>query len=1294
MGRQNTANQRRQQQTKEKEIPVLSLEIPLNRNMIMGNVKNSKVKLLIDTGATISCVALSFLQKLGISSDKIQIPENIFRITGVCNETHTVLGSIQLPISFPGLTVTHEFHVFKTLHTPMILGFDFLERHNATIDTGSKVVSINGGTTVVALLQSMGKDGLARAKYNTIIPPRTQSIIPVRISKIQSGSIALLEPVSSLQSKRNLMGAKCTVIANRVSNFLALNPTNSPIHLQAGCPVAIASIVQTDDITMFDEDPNATKPTIHDNIHTPHSEYVLSAKPDTRDHEYIKIAKELDIDLDNADLTEDQKHDILTLVGKNRDVFAKSISELGRTNLHYHRIETGDALPIKQRFYRHSPVARDEVDRQIKEMLENDIIEESTSPWHSPVVVVRKKNGQFRLAIDYRKINTLTPQMTFPLPRLDDVLDTIGEAKSQIFTSLDLASSFWQIPLDPATADRSSFITPKGIYQFKRVPYGLRNSATALSLVMSEVLRDLNWKICLLYVDDILILSKDFQTHLDHLSQVLERLRKANLTLKPEKCQFAKKSLTYLGHVITKDGVKVDPEKTKAVDTFPRPKNVKDVRSYLGMCNYYRRFVKNYAKIASPLNALLHKDTEFKWTEQCQKAFTTLKQALVTTPILAYPNMRDPFILSTDASGTAIGYILEQKDDNGRTRPVSYGGRALNKREAVFSVSELECLAVIEGIKAFHPYLANTHFDIYTDNIALKWLQNTKYKTGRLARWSLQLQGYSFTIHHRPGRTNKVADALSRREYPENKTETSGVNDEQLVFVANPSEIDNNDTKEYVQVTLEYNDQLPPNHEMNELPVGLAECVSKELPEIKHVVAEVEDLKSMQHNSADFGPMIKYLQEGDLPEDPKQVKRIIAEADNYVVLDGILYHLYYHRAKGLPKADRLVRQLAVPEPVRFDCLQSYHDSIAGGGHQGSERTYHALRNKYYWPNMYRDVYAHVQSCIACQKAKRHFHGQKAPLHPLPITDIFSTWHMDILGPIKQTPQNEKYILVVVDSFSKWCEAFPLKTQEASEIADILFREIFTRYGAPKTLISDRGRNFMSHLVSALCALFDVKRVHTSPYHPQTNAECERRNSVIAQSIRAYGKLDQSNWSKLLPGIMMALRATPATQSTTYSPYFLVFGREMSLPLDVALLPKKTLGKSAQHHLGELLHSLEVAREVASQNMEKAQKPYKSIYDRKVKEPNFAPGDKVWIFNPKVPVGLSRKLHNKWTGPYYITLKGPNHTYKLREVANNKEVIPLIHANRLKPYYSPDSRPVQPPAQWAQINTMPNNAEPR
>ena len=194
-----------------------------------------------------------------------------------------------------------------------------------------------------------------------------------------------------------------------------------------------------------------------------------------------------------------------------------------------------------------------------------------------------------------------------------------------------------------------------------------------------------------------------------------------------------------------------------------------------------------------------------------------------------------------------------------------------------------------------------------------------------------------------------------------------------------------------------------------------------------------------------FGPMIKYLQEGDLPEDPKQIKRIIAEADNYVMLDGILYHLYYHRAKGLPKADRLVRQLAVPEPVRFDCLQSYHDSIAGGGHQGSERTYHALRNKYYWPNMYRDVYAHVQSCIACQKAKRHFHGQKAPLHPLPITDIFSTWHMDILGPITQTPQNEKYILVVVDSFSKWCEAFPLKLKKLQKFADIIFREIFTRY---------------------------------------------------------------------------------------------------------------------------------------------------------------------------------------------------------------------------------------------------------
>ena len=327
--------------------------------------------------------------------------------------------------------------------------------------------------------------------------------------------------------------------------------------------------------------------------------------------------------------------------------------------------------------------------------------------------------------------------------------------------------------------------------------------------------------------------------------------------------------------------------------------------------------------------------------------------------------------------------------------------------------------------------------------------------------------------------------------------------------------------------------------------------------------------------------------------------------------------------------------------------------------------------------MYRDVHEHVQSCLDCQQSKYRPSVIKAPLRPIPVEGIFSRLHIDYCGPLRTSSEGFKHILVVTDSFTKWCEAIPTKTQEATEVAEVLYRDIFTRYGAPQTLVSDRGQCFMARLVRALCTLFDIKKVQTSSFHPQSNSSAERFMSIIAQSIRTYGKLDQKDWPKYLPGIMMAYRATPCTQSTQYSPFFLLFGREMRLPFDIAWVPKENLSHSAQDHLNTILRNLEDAREIATKNIEEAQKRYTKYYDGKTQQPKYEPGDKVWLHNPKVPIGLSKKFHRMWTGPYYITLKGPNYTFQLRACSDNKEVKSLVHSNRLKAFYDPSSRAVQP-----------------
>ena len=287
--------------------------------------------------------------------------------------------------------------------------------------------------------------------------------------------------------------------------------------------------------------------------------------------------------------------------------------------------------------------------------------------------------------------------------------------------------------------------------------------------------------------------------------------------------------------------------------------------------------------------------------------------------------------------------------------------------------------------------------------------------------------------------------------------------------------------------------------------------------------------------------------------------------------------------------------------------------------------------------------------------------------------------MDILGPITTSKEGYKYILLVVDSFSKWPEAFPLKTQDSKEIAKVLYSEIFARYGAPRVIVSDRGQNFLSKLVTSVCEIFQVTRHFTSSYHPQTNATCERMNSTIAQCLRAYVDKDQTNWPEILPGVMMALRMSPSTQSSDLSPFHLLFGKEMNLPFDISLIPKDGMNKDANSHVLDLMSHLKTVKEIATDNIKKAQEKQKHQYDKKSKQPTFRIGELVMLHSTRVPQGLSPKLHCPWDGPFYITSVGPNCTYKLRRCSTHKELKSHIHANRLKSYNNPNQRPsLNPP----------------
>ena len=454
-------------------------------------------------------------------------------------------------------------------------------------------------------------------------------------------------------------------------------------------------------------------------------------------------------------------------------MFATTDHELGHTTLVQHHIDTGEAQPIRQQPYRISPAVRNHINEHVDKMLEQGRIQLSVSPWAAPVVLVKKMAPNDSA---YRKLNSVIRRDSHPIPHVQDTLDCLHG--TSYFSCLDLRSGYSQVEVDDQSKPKTAFTAHNGLFEFRKMSFGLANAPSTFQCLMHAVFHGLQYDICLVYLDDIIIFLRTFDDHLQHLNDVFSRLSNANIRLKPTKCSFACSEVEYLGHVVSRDGIRPDPSKIKAVEEFPIPRCTKDVRSFLGLANYYRRFIKNFAAIAALLNKLTGKYVQFSWDSECDIAFSTLKSALTSAPILAYPDFSIPFELHTDASSTGIGFALCQSQ-GGRNRAIAYGGRDLNPAERNYSTTKRDALAVVEGIKKFCNYLYGQKFTIYTDHNALRWLMSIKDPNGRLARWALFIQQYDFTIVYKAGSENSDADALSRRCYTTTPTlnayESAGV---------------------------------------------------------------------------------------------------------------------------------------------------------------------------------------------------------------------------------------------------------------------------------------------------------------------------------------------------------------------------------------------------------------------------------------------------------------------------------------------------------------------------------------
>ena len=482
---------------------------------------------------------------------------------------------------------------------------------------------------------------------------------------------------------------------------------------------------------------------------------------------------------------------------KYEDIFAKNDNDLGKTDVLEHAINTGDHEPIRERAYRVNPYKKKIIEDETKKMLEKKVIRKSFSPWAAPVTLVPKPNGKWRFCTDYRKLNKITKLDNHPLPRTDYMLEKV--MGSSYFTTLDLAAGYWQVQMKKEDIEKTAFITHEGLYEFTRMQFGLCNAPATFQRMMQMVLGDLFYTIAPVYIDDIIIHSKTFEDHLRDVEKVFQKIREANLKLGPEKCKFFLREAKFLGHIVDKEGIKTEPGKIKKVKEYPRPVNLTQLRGFLGLAKYYRKFIKDFAKIAKPLNELTKgakskpreirdgikqkrkksekekskEDNTFmsNWGDKQEEAFKILKEKLTTAPVLVYPNFDKEFILYTDASIIALGAVLHQVGNDGKEHVIAYESKTLSNAEQNYTTTELECLAVVWAIEKFDYYLEGNKFKVITDHIALKWLFDKAVPKGRIGRWIMKLQPYicNMKIIHKSGKKHTNADALSRIRFESEK---------------------------------------------------------------------------------------------------------------------------------------------------------------------------------------------------------------------------------------------------------------------------------------------------------------------------------------------------------------------------------------------------------------------------------------------------------------------------------------------------------------------------------------------
>ena len=906
----------------------------------------------------------------------------------------------------------------------------------------------------------------------------------------------------------------------------------------------------------------------------------------------------------NSKIVGEVREALLDLLEKYRHCFAASDLDLGGCELTLHEIDTKDATPIHQWPYKNSWKEREIIKEQIELMLKAGVIEPSKSPWSSPVVLVKKKDGKWRFCVDFRKLNAITTKDVYPLPRIDDLLYRMAGAK--YFSLMDLQSGYWQVGMHPNSIEKTAFITPDGLFQFRKMPFGLCNSPARFMRLVDNVYN--KWEDCSPYMDDVAVHDPATEGHHTKMERVLQSTEKARLKFKLPKCHFLETELKILGHIVSAAGISTDPEKVKAVIDFPQPKDLKSVQSFVGLCSYYRKFIRNFATIARPLTDLTKKDRPFIWDIEQQNSFDELKTLMTTTVILAFPNYDLPMEIHADACGYGLGCVLLQTI-NGAERPLAYASRILSDCENNYSVTEKECLAIIWALKKFRSIIWGCEIKVVTDHHALCWLLSKKELSGRLARWSTLLQGEKISIVYKSGKKHTDADALSRSPINNNNSDDSS------------------------------------NYEEDHLP----------LYHLCRDERQNDYILMKQREDPWCNEIIQQLQ-NDI-----STRRQKRKLKNFIMIADRLHRRNKHGSE-------FKTRIVLPATMKEEMLQKFHDDISAG-HFGFSRTLERISKRFYWPGMAQDVLQYCRACIQCQTRKTIPNKPAGLMMYIQVDQPFEKVGIDLLGPFPVSRYGNKYIIVAVDYLTKWVETAAIPNGTAEEVARFFVESIVFRHGAPQTLISDRGKCFIADLNARVLKLLQTNHATTVAYHPQANGAVERQNHVLADMLSMYVSSDHRDWDEVVAAITFAYN-TSRHESTRHTPFYLLYGREAMTPTDISFNIPIGIDDPETDYPTRLARALQRARLLVTHRMQRVHERQKNQYDRSHRHVQYNMRDLVLVYKPIRKVGKSEKLLHRWFGPFRVVRQTTPVNYEVQLVGDDSGKTDIVHVVAMKHFYPP------------------------